>query len=260
MKIDWQSSDALKKFQDSPVCDVFLKDLPENDVKVSLLSGALLQDLSLNQVDGSKPSSAPPRILSFQWETGFDFSKELHGRTTFTALSMSYTGVPNRKPLRDVVLGAFNGFFPADCDDMRPRPVHNPNPRLRLGLYRERLPWMYSQTAWVWMDTGENWVDADPEQLEQQGATVENSGGQMLFCQFRRWNGYNGATAEREEASANNPEARESWAQVVGNTMPPVTAWEQERWDLEAVPKTKEGKEEEEEEVDGDEGNDDDAE
>ncbi|KAJ2965623.1 hypothetical protein NUW58_g10852 [Xylaria curta] len=60
--------------------------------------------------------------------------------------------------------------------------------------------------------------------------------GQEVWYQFRFWNGFGGATPEREEASANHPLAGESWAQTVAKVIPPVTSWEQERWDVQLVP------------------------
>lgn len=42
-----------------------------------------------------------------------------------------------------------------------------------------------------------------------------------------------------------------SWAQLVGKIMPLVTAWAQERWDIEVVPKIKEKDEENEIEKEG---------
>ncbi|KAM0264978.1 hypothetical protein ACHAQJ_000494 [Trichoderma viride] len=238
----WESADALKKFKDSPAGDKFLQSLPEKDTRASLISGASLKGLSLNDTDDAKLSSAPSRFLSFQWDSGFQFKEHLEGRITLTALVLPYTDVPNREPLRNAVKTAFKGFLPAGCEDLIPRPVVNPNPRQRLGLYRERFPYMYSSTAWAWVDTGDACADGD--------LIGENNSGRTVLCEFRRWNGYNGATPEREEAQAKDPKAKESWAQVVANAMPPAVAWEQERWHLQDPPAKEEDEEEEMEEED----------
>ncbi|KAI2606574.1 hypothetical protein GGR54DRAFT_438095 [Hypoxylon sp. NC1633] len=82
-----------------------------------------------------------------------------------------------------------------------------------------------SWTAWAW-------VDREPLQIGQQMATAGNETDQAIMCEFRRWDGYRGATPEREEALAQNPLARGSWTQEVAKVMPPVTDWAQERWDI----------------------------
>ena len=51
-----------------------------------------------------------------------------------------------------------------------------------------------------------------------------------------RPNGYLGATPEREEASTKSQLARGSWVQMAEKLMPSVSAWEQERWDIQLAP------------------------
>jgi hypothetical protein len=215
------------------------------------VSGALLQALSLNDAnndaDNATLSLAPSRFLIFQWDSGFYFTQHLEGRITLTALVMPYTDFPNREPLRDAVLGAFKGFLPVGCEDLIPQPVPN-NPQRPIGLYRAHFPYMFSSTAWAWVDAGDACADGNMKQpVQQSGQQAENDNGRMVFCEFRRWNGYNRATPEREEAQAEDLLAKESWAQVVANTMPPVVAWEQERWHLQDPPaeEEEEGREEE---------------
>lgn len=160
----------------------------------------------------SAPSSS--RFLTFQWHSPFRFEENLKGRITFTAFEMPYTGGPIPQEWRTTMHDAFNMFVPRGCEDLR-----NP-PKAR----------MQSWTAWAWVNT-------DLLHLGQRVATEGNTTGRGVMCQFRRWNGYSGATPEREEASATNPLARESWAQRVETVIPPVTAWEQERWDINLVPR-----------------------
>lgn len=101
---------------------------------------------------------------------------------------------------------------------------------------------------WAVVDNKDALADSDPWQLGQRAATAGNEGGRMVMCEFRQWNGYSGATPEREEATANSPLTRESWAQKLAEVMPPVTAWEKERWDIQLVPKKGEEEEGENEE------------
>lgn len=77
------------------------------------------------------------------------------------------------------------------------------------------------------------WADDHPQ--ERPEAMVDTSRGQAMCYLLFRWNG-NGATPEREEASVNEPGAHEWWAKAVAKAMPPVEAWEQERWDIEVAP------------------------
>ncbi|KAI1101160.1 hypothetical protein F4804DRAFT_316936 [Jackrogersella minutella] len=208
----WESAGSLKNFQDSPACDEFLQGMPENYMQASLVTEALLRGQPLGGADNALLSSAPSRFLSFRWNSGYRFEEDLQGRVTLTALAMPYTGVPIPESWR-AVYNAFGEFLPRGCEDLR---VQWPRSR------------MHFWTAWAW-------VDSDLWQLGQQTVTAEERD-RAVLCEFRRWNGYSGATPEREEDSAKSPPARESWARTVANVMPPITAWEQERWNIRSAP------------------------
>ncbi|KAI2471679.1 hypothetical protein F4781DRAFT_90218 [Annulohypoxylon bovei var. microspora] len=201
----WDSAESLTNFQRSPACDAFLQGLPESDAQAPLASGALLRGLSL----GDAP--APSRFLSFQWNSGFRFEEDLRGRVSLTALAMPCAGNPVPEAWRSAVYGALAGFLPDGCEDLRVQ-----WPRARAHFW----------TAWAWAD-GDRGL---------QAAAAGDGSARAVLCEFRRWNGYGGATPEREEAAAKSPRARESWARTVGKVMPPVTAWEQERWDVQLAP------------------------
>ena len=153
----------------------------------------------------------------------FRSEDNLQGRITLTALAMPYTGDPAPESWRTAVYSALSDFVPKGCEDLREQ-----WPPTRMHFW----------TAWAWVD-GNIW------QPERRVATAEGEGDQSILCQFRRWNGYSGATPEREEASAVSALARESWAERVATVMPPVTAWEQERWDIRLAPMAPEEEEEE---------------
>lgn len=230
------SAESLKNFQNSPACDEFLQGLPDNDVQTSLVSGASLQGLSLDDAaDNDAPSSSAPssRFLSFQWTSGYRFEEDLQGRVTLTALAMPYTGDPVPESWRNAVYSALGNFLPSGCEDLREK---------------WPPPLMHFWTAWAWVDSSN--LEGQPGQ-QQVGATAGNdSGRRAVVCQFRRWNGYSGATPAREEALAESPLARESWERTVAEVMPPVTAWEQERWDIQLAPRYFAPEEEEGEEED----------
>ncbi|KAI0837651.1 hypothetical protein F5Y06DRAFT_70979 [Hypoxylon sp. FL0890] len=220
----WTSVEFLKNFQNSPACEEFLQSLPENDMQASLVSGALLRGLSLSDADDASLLSARSRFLSFGWKMGFgSFNWDLQGRITLTAFALPYTACPIPEPWRDAVYGTFSNFLPTGCEELR-------------SWRRVKIEY-WSQ--WAWVDSGLS-------QLEQQAAAAGNKSYRTVLCQFRRWNGSGGATRELEEASAKSPLARESWAREVAKVMPPVTAWEQQRWDIQSPP----AREEEEEGMD----------
>ncbi|KFX91065.1 hypothetical protein V490_06098 [Pseudogymnoascus sp. VKM F-3557] len=212
----WVTADALKRFRQSPNCEEFLQCLPDKDVHDSIESGAVLRDMSLGDVeDGSSLSPTPSRFLSFAWVSGYGFEENLEGRVTFSVFVIPYT------------------------DDSIPESsLRTLSPSMQMHFWKQ----------WAMVDNEDAVADSDHWQLGKRMATTENEGGRMVICEFRQWNGYSGATLEREEATANSPLTRESWAQMLAKMMPPITAWEKERWDIQLVPK----KEEEEEGEDKD--------
>ncbi|KAL6793774.1 hypothetical protein GGI42DRAFT_333778 [Trichoderma sp. SZMC 28013] len=229
----WATAEALKNFQDSPACAEFLKDLPDSGI----VSGGLFQRLSLNDADNMSTTMSPTasRFPSLHWHHSDRKELEVEGRVTLTAFLVPYTGGPDLEQIRFSIVRAFKGFIPADCEDLRPPPplsrhsipLGGPWPGLVAFLPKP------DGLVWAWTDTGDN----EQWQPPGQPAVAEGNGsGQMVVCQFRLWNGLYGATRQREEASAKNPLAKESWETVVSNVIPPVTAWEQERWDIQVAP------------------------
>ncbi|KAI1470385.1 uncharacterized protein F4812DRAFT_417327, partial [Daldinia caldariorum] len=235
----WESAEALKNFQSSPACAEFLQGLPEEDVQPSPAPGALLWSASMDDA-ASSSSATSARFVSFQWNSGYRFEEDLQGRVTLTILAIPYTGDPVPEPWASAVHSTFDQFLPEGCEDLS---AQWPGAR------------MHFWTAWAWVDGG------IPQQ--QEGGEEENvaagkkkkkkkkKSDQAFLCEFRRWNGYHGATPELEEFLAKSPRARQSWAETVAKVMPPVTAWDQERWDVRLMPdyiSLGEDEEEEEEE------------
>ena len=71
-----------------------------------------------------------------------------------------------------------------------------------------------------------------PEQTQPQTQTQDKNQARTIFCHFCLWKHTIG-TQEDEEAFAADPQA---WKEELAQVMPPVTAWEQERWDICEVP------------------------
>lgn len=142
-------------------------------------------------------------LFALQPELGFNLEVYLHGRITLTILHFQ----KDDKSLHTIPFSRFGNFVPADCEDLRGPAV------------LQRLSCAYS----------------DP--LEQPLPHPRTTGpvrGYVYYI-FFRWIG-GGATPERENASAHNPKARESWANKVLSITPPVKAWEQQRWHIRALP------------------------
>ncbi|KAI1807188.1 hypothetical protein F4811DRAFT_550143 [Daldinia bambusicola] len=236
----WESAEALKAFQSSPACAEFLQSLPEKDLPASPASGALLW--SAFPVDASS-SSASARFLSFQWNGGYRFEEDLQGRVTLTILAIPYTGDPVPESWTTAVYDAFEQLLPEGCEEIS---AQWPDAR------------MHFWTAWAWIDSD---ISQHQEEGEEEVEAGKKKSGQALLCEFRRWNGCHGATPELEEALAKSPQARESWAETIAKVMPPVMAWDQERWDIRLAPHyispeeeedKEEGQDEEDEEYEGD--------
>ncbi|KAK6957470.1 hypothetical protein Daesc_000256 [Daldinia eschscholtzii] len=224
----WESAEALQAFQNSPACGEFLQGLPENHFQGSLDSRGLLWSPSTDGAGDASSSRTPARFVSFQWNSGYQFEEDLQGRMTITILAIPYTGDTIPNSWSSTIYNTFSQFLPRGCEDLR---VQWPDSR------------MHFWTAWAWVDT----------ELSQQQVAAGKESGQALLCEFRRWNGYHGATPELEETLAKSPQARESWAQTVAKVTPPVTAWDQERWDIRLAPQFIKPEQEEEEQEDEEE-------
>ncbi|KAH7311224.1 hypothetical protein B0I35DRAFT_357121 [Stachybotrys elegans] len=210
--ISWDTLDDLKNFQSSPVCAEFLQNLPRNDIsQVSIESGSALSSLSLEDSSMSPPS----RFLTLSYVDSRPTSK-LEGRITLSAFMIPRTYNPSINDLR-------NGpgrFFPPGSEYIQ---------------YERWLRWE-QKIVWFSVIAEDSWVE------EKFGELAKNQD-RKIFCELRVWpnpNDYNASSepgAECEEASAKDPQTRALWNQAVAKVMPPVTSWEQERWDIREVPR-----------------------
>lgn len=85
--------------------------------------------------------------------------------------------------------------------------------------------------VWLWVLSEDGWVEKKFGKLEQ---TQNDDQGRTVICQFHLWPRQYGATPEKEEVSATDPESRESWTRAIAQVMPPATS--SERWDIQDVP------------------------
>lgn len=179
--------------------------------------------MSLDDLSATCVLLTKSRFTIYQWNQGYRFEEELQGRITITAFALPSTSTPILQSWYSTVFNAFAHFLPKGCQDLC---GHNSR--------------MHFWASWAWVVSDDIW-----QQEEQRVESGDNDGGhQTVLCEFRRWNGYSGATPEREEESAKNTLAKESWAQRSASVMPPVTAWEQERWDVQLAPRKVEEDEE----------------
>ncbi|KAK4153828.1 hypothetical protein C8A00DRAFT_33440 [Chaetomidium leptoderma] len=215
--IEWATLDDLKNFQSSPACADFLRNLPEDDnPRVSIESGSALRHLTLDDASSSSPP-APSRFLTFKHATEA-VTSEVEGRVTLTTFL-----VPRKV---DDVSGMCNDNFKSVFGNFVPRGSE--------FITWHRDFWFKFPAVWFWVLAEDHWVE---DKFGKLGQTQEDNQGRTLFCHFHLWPRRFGATPEHEEASAADPQARESWNQAIAQVMPPATAWEQERWDIRAVPR-----------------------
>lgn len=93
--------------------------------------------------------------------------------------------------------------------------------------------WSRISVVWFRVLAEDYWVESKFGKLEQ---TQGSDQGRTVFCHFFPWPARLGGTPEHEEASARDPQARESWNRAMARVMPPATAWVQERWDIRDIP------------------------
>ncbi|AEO71772.1 uncharacterized protein THITE_2124605 [Thermothielavioides terrestris NRRL 8126] len=233
----WSTEEDLQKFLRSPAAAELLRDLPEHDAQDAFASGALLRDLSLGdataEASSSSLPSSPSRFTTLQWDPPHKFQTQLEGRITVTILEVAYTGGTDHDggaaewlKARDRVFGR---FVPKSCEDL-------------LAAWPPMI--MRRWTTWAVVVGPETAADsssgASQQQADADEAGSKRGSGRAVWCEFRRWAGYCGATPKREEAAAEDPLTRESWAEAVAEVTPPVTAWQQERWDIRLAPRKKE--------------------
>ncbi|KAI1345751.1 hypothetical protein F5Y01DRAFT_299569 [Xylaria sp. FL0043] len=204
-------------------------------MQASLDSGALLRCLSLNDTSDTTCSPKPSRIVRFRWSHGWPFKEDLQGRITLTAFTLPSNDVSIIESWAEEVYSTIGQFIPEGCED----------------LFRRWPPMLMRRwTAWAWVDNEDALVDGYFGKLRQEANLAGYESKPSILCEFRRWNGYAGATPEREEIAAQNPLTQQSWAQAVAQVMPPVTAWGQERWDVQLLPRYFSEDEREDEEED----------
>ncbi|TRX89682.1 hypothetical protein FHL15_009432 [Xylaria flabelliformis] len=145
-------------------------------------------------------------LLSLQYDTGAFFEGHLLGRVTLNILTIPYTGVPDRKTWSNSIQHAFQGFMPK-------------------GGGKPGIPHIFRWKTSAWVDDGH----------QEQSAPVEIGPRHATYYLFYCWVGQTTSAVE-EEISAKDPESHGLWAARVARVMPPVEAWEQERWDIKRAP------------------------
>jgi hypothetical protein len=243
--LGWHDLSDLQKFQASPACAEFLRNLPENDhnnlpASVESTSSAL-GSLTIEDNASSSSSTSPPapsRFLTLEEITHIPHAK-VEGRVTFNAFLVPRKGDgPTEWAWYEAVRAVFGGGF---------------QPRGSEFIRGRGMRWQQYMKTWFWALEEDGWVDRKfgklEEQTQDQDQDPEDGRGRTVIYEFHLWPSKWGATPEHEEASAADPQARESWKEAVAKVMPPVTAWVQERWDIQKMPYLEPEEDEEEEEV-----------
>ncbi|KZL84641.1 hypothetical protein CI238_12873 [Colletotrichum incanum] len=215
--IQWVNLDALKNFQYSPACAEFLQNLPEHDdSQASVESGSTLGNLNLTDASSSS-APATSRFLIFKHVTPA-VTAEVEGRVTLTAFLVPRKVDSVFLMWKEKFESVFAGFIPRGYEFI----TWHPNFMFRFAA------------VWLWVLSEDGWVEKKFGKLEQ---TPDGDQGRTIICHFHLWRRECGATPEKEEASAADPQSRESWNRAVAQVMPPATSWVQERWDIQDVPR-----------------------
>lgn len=207
----------MKSFQSSPACAEFLQNLPENDnSQASVESGSTLGSLTLT---GASSSSAPgtSRFLIFEHVTPA-VTAEVEGLVTLTAFLVPRKVDSVFLMWREKFESVFEGFRHRGYESI----TRHPDFMFRFAA------------VWLWVLSEDGWVEKKFGKLEQ---TQGGDQGRTIICHFHLWPRKWGATPEKEEASAADPQSRESWNRAVAHVMPPATSWVQERWDKQDLPR-----------------------
>lgn len=209
----------MENFKSSPACAEFLRNLPEiNHLQVSVEStSSALGSLTIE--DAPSPSSplVLSRFLTLKEITGMGVG-EVEGRVTFNAFLVPRKGDwPTMWTWYESLREVLGCFYPRGFE-----------------FIADLVQWEQYTTTWFWTLAEDGWVESKFGKLEQ---AQEDTQCRTVICEFHLWSGEWGPTPEHEEASATDPQARESWNEAVAKVMPPVTAWVQERWDIRRVPR-----------------------
>lgn len=221
--VGWDTLDDFLKFQFSPACAEFLRNLPEHagdSPQAPIESGSAMSHLTLDNTSSSSPP-APPRFQILQHATEAA-TPEASGLVTFTTFLVPHQVDDKYAMWRDKFT-ALNTFAPHNAKNIT-----------------TRYFWQKSTHVWYWLVAEDRWVwekFGKPEQKMHQGP------GRTILCHFFLWSPHHGgpeeheAAAENEKVVAADPQARESWIQAIARVMPPATAWVQERWNMREVPR-----------------------
>lgn len=209
----------MKNFQSSPACAEFLQNLPEHDDSQALVeSGSTLGNLILTDVSSSlTPATATSRFLIFKHVSEAVIT-EVEGRVTLTAFLVPRKVDNVCLMWREKFQSVFAGFVPHGYESITSHPKF---------MFR-------FAAVWFWVLSEDDWAEKKFGGLEQAQDDDQN---RTIICHFHLWQRRCGATPEKEEASAADPQSRESWNRAVAQVMPPATSWIQERWDVQDVPR-----------------------
>lgn len=209
--VEWDTLDDLKNFQSSPACAEFLRNLPVDNSSIE--SGSALSHSTWDDVSSPSPPGASRfLILKHAIET---WTRQVEGRVTFTSFL-----VPRRV---DDVYGMWKDKLETKFGKLIPHGSE--------FVTWHRGFWFKFPAVWFWVLAEDHWVE---EKFGKPGQTQDDGQGRTIFCHFQLWPPLHGATLEQEEASAVD---RESWNEAAAQVMPPATAWVQERWDIQDVPR-----------------------
>ncbi|EJP64330.1 hypothetical protein CRV24_004617 [Beauveria bassiana] len=227
--IEWYTQQDFKNFESSPACVEFLRNLPES--AASEESSSRLEHLNLDDESAPLPkSSGKSRFRVYKHSTRLP-TRELEGLVTLTAFS-----VPAKIDDNDSRFLEISRALEAKFSAFRP----------------QGYTWLTKHGAsnrficiWLWVLEEDSWVEEKFGTLKQS-QPGEDDPSRAILCHIFLWSRGYAEPHKEEEASAADPQARESWERRAALVMPPATAWVQERWDIRQVPRFEASSSEEE--------------
>ena len=178
-----------------------------------------MRSLNVEDVPSSSPPPAPSRFLTLEEITHIPAGK-VEGRVTLNAFLVPHKGdLSTTNPWYKSLRAVFDRFQPRGFEFIE---------------WKIKPGWERFTMTWFWALAEDGWVESKFGKLEpSQGDTQQ---GRTVICEFHLWSRESGVAPEYEEASATDPQAKESWNEAVAQVIPPVTAWVQERWDISKMP------------------------
>ncbi|ATY66617.1 hypothetical protein A9K55_001052 [Cordyceps militaris] len=208
--IEWRELEYFKRFQSSPACTEFLRQLPESRAAASVVSNisSQLEHLGLDDASGSS-STETSRFLFLK--PAFYARSPIDGVMTFTAF-----------------------LLPEIMDSSALRQLHDLLGNMPFGPEVSHASHARWPPDWA---LGFSVLEEDRWAQDSFGAQPRNdSCGRAIFCHVFLWSNIYEEPLKQEQAAAADLTAQKMRQEQIAKVMPPAIAYVQERWNLRMIP------------------------